>query len=138
MDRGPGRSIWGANALPEAITAGAVLSNGTWAGYSAQGPGPGVNGLAANKPDLCAPSDFCEDNDAAAICSGTSTACAMTAGVLAALRSNPKWYQTLVTPAAMRTALIGGARKPPGVMAWDQNFGNGILDADQTITLLPP
>jgi hypothetical protein len=27
VDRGPGRSIWGANALPEVITAGAVLTN---------------------------------------------------------------------------------------------------------------
>jgi len=33
VDRGPGRSIWECHALPEVITAGAVLTNEMWAGY---------------------------------------------------------------------------------------------------------
>src|ERR1700682_910590 len=135
LDRGPGHSIWGANALPDVITAGAVLSDGRWAGYSSQGPGPNVHGLAHDKPDLSAPSDFRETNDAGVRNSGTSTACAMTAGVVAGLRSNPKWYQTLVPPAALRTALINGARKTLGP-GWNGRFGNGILDAKNAIALL--
>ncbi len=62
LDRGPGHSIWGANAHPLVITAGAVLTDETWLGYSSQGPGPVA--LATQKPDFCAPSQFCETNDA--------------------------------------------------------------------------
>ena len=100
VDRGPGRSIWGANALPEVITAGAVLTNEMWAGYSSQGPGPSIHGLASDKPDLCAPSNFRETTDAAVHNTGTSAACAVTAGIVAALRSKPNWYQNSVSPAA--------------------------------------
>ena len=114
LDRGPGRSIWGANALPEVITAGAVLTNEMWAGYSSQGPGPNINGLAHEKPDLCAPSNFRETNDAAVHNTGTSTACAMTAGIVAALRSKPSWYQKYVSPQRMLSALTQGARKTQG------------------------
>jgi hypothetical protein len=134
-DRGPGHSIWGANALAEVITAGAVSSAETWIGYSSQGPGPAAR-LAAMKPDLCAPSNFRDDSDAALLNSGTSTACAMTAGVVAALRSNPRWSQYQVPPAQMHAALTSGARKTLWP-AWDERLGHGILDAQRTISRLP-
>jgi hypothetical protein len=136
LDRGPGHSIWGANALPDVITTGAVLADETWAGYSSQGPGPGVNGLAHDKPDLCAPSDFCETGDAAVRNSGTSAACAVTAGVVAALRSNRAWSQTAVPPARLKQALTSGARLTHGP-GWNGRFGYGILDADSTMGKLP-
>ena len=112
LDCGPGHSIWGANAHPLVITAGAVRSDETWVGYSSQGPGPEL--LAVRKPDLCAPSQFCETFDAALLSSGTSASCAMTAGVVAALRGNPGWNQVAVPPGALKAALIAGARKPHG------------------------
>ena len=117
------------------ITAGAVRTDETWLGYSSQGPGPAA--LATQKPDICAPSQFCETNDAAVLNSGSSAACAMTAGVLAALRSNPAWDQFAVTPAAMKAALIASARKTIGP-GWNDRLGNGILDAAKAIALLPP
>jgi hypothetical protein len=135
-DRGNHNSIWGANALREVITAGAVRTDEKWIGYSSQGPGPSVNGLEHDKPDLCAPSNFHETDDAHVVNSGTSASCAMTAGVVAALRSNPQWNQTLVPPSAMRTALINGARKTQGP-AWNERLGYGILDVAGTISLLP-
>lgn len=135
-DRGPGHSIWGANALPEVITAGAVRCDETWAGYSSQGPGPGKNTLAHAKPDIGAPSDFCETDDASVRNSGTSAACGVTAGIVAALRSYPGWYQTLVTPQKMRQALIDGARKTQGPN-WNGRTGNGILDARGAMGRLP-
>jgi subtilisin family serine protease len=135
LDRGPGHSIWGANAHPLVITAGAVLTDETWLGYSSQGPGPVA--LATQKPDFCAPSQFCETNDASVLNSGTSAACAMTAGVLAALRSNPAWDQFTVTPATMKAALITSARKTLGP-AWNERLGYGILDAAKAIAQLPP
>jgi hypothetical protein len=136
VDRGPGRSIWGANALPEVITAGAVLTNEMWAGYSSQGPGPNINGLARDKPDLCAPSSFRETTDAAVYNTGTSAACAVTAGIVAALRSKPSWYQNSVSPQQMLSALTQGARKTQGV-SWNGRLGHGILDAAGAMNQLP-
>lgn len=136
VDRGPGRSIWGANALPEVITAGAVLTNEMWAGYSSQGRGPNINGLAHDKPDLCAPSNFREINDAAVHNTGTSTACAMTAGIVAALRSKPSWHQNSVSPQRMLSALTQGARKTQGA-SWNGRLGHGILNAAGAMNQLP-
>jgi hypothetical protein len=136
VDRGPGRSIWGANALPEVITTGAVLTNEMWAGYSSQGPGPNINGLARDKPDLCAPSNFRETYDAAVYNSGTSTACAMTAGIVAALRSEPNWYQNYVPPAKMLRALTHSARKTHGT-SWNGRLGHGILNGAAAMNWLP-
>jgi subtilisin family serine protease len=129
LDRGPGHSIWGANALPEVITVGAVRTDEMWTGYSSQGPGPGTtsNKLAHDKPDLCAPSNFCETLDAHVWNSGTSAACALTAGVVAALRSKAAWNQVNRSPAQMLAALTTGARKTQGPY-WNQRLGNGILD----------
>ena len=136
VDRGPGRSIWGANALPEVITAGAVLTNDMWAGYSSQGPGPNIHGLAHDKPDVCAPSNFRETNDAAVFNTGTSTSCAMTAGIVAALRSKPSWHQNSVSPQRMLSALTQGARKTQG-SSWNGRLGHGILDAAGAMNQLP-
>ena len=133
-DRGPGHSIRGANAHPLVLTIGAVRSDETWVGYSSQGPGPET--LAVEKPDLCAPSQFCETYDAASLSSGTSASCALAAGVVAALRGNPGWDQLTVTPEALRLALIGAARKPLGPAGWDARLGYGILDAAATIDAL--
>ena len=133
-DRGPGHSIWGASAHPLVITVGAVRSDETWVGYSSQGPGPET--LAVEKPDLCAPSQFCETHDAASLSSGTSASCAITAGVVAALRSNPAWDQITLTPEALRLAVIRAARKPFGSAGWDSRLGFGILDAAAAIDTL--
>jgi hypothetical protein len=82
-DRGPSRSIWGANSLESVLTVGAVRADGIWLGYSSLRPDQ--PGLRSNKPDLCATSQFCEDNDAFAINTGPSAACGLTAGVVAGL-----------------------------------------------------
>jgi len=133
-DRGPGRSIWGANAHPLVLTAGAVRSDETWVGYSSQGPGPEL--LSVQKPDLCAPSQFCESYDAAQLSSGTSAACAMAAGIVAALRSNPRWDQASITPQTLKETLTASARKPQAPAGWDGRLGFGILDAEATIAAL--
>jgi hypothetical protein len=126
-DRGPSRSIWGANSLEAALTVGAVRADGMWLGYSSQGPGQ--PGLGSNKPDLCATSQFCEDKDAFSINTGTSAACGLAAGVVAALRS--RWNAAAVSPHQLKQILNQTARKPTG-QAWTGNLahrlGNGILD----------
>jgi subtilisin family serine protease len=132
QDRGPGRSIFGANSLAAVLTVGAVRADTMWLGYSSQGPGQPR--LAHDKPDLCAASQFCEDDDAHVFNTGTSTACALTAGVVAALRSNPG--AAALTPAQLKDLLTCTARKTEGP-GWNNRIGHGILDARAAFNALP-
>jgi Subtilase family len=149
LDRGPAHSIWGANAHFAVITAGAARTDELWLGYSSQGPGPSLLGPPGQpppnqnqKPDFCAPSQFKETTDADVeydpeiipptlhprTNTGTSTACALTAGVVAALRSNPKWDQVTVTPDALKQRLIETTHQTKGP-GWNPRLGWGVLDA---------
>lgn len=124
VDRGPGRSIWGGNSSSATITASGVLTNDMWLGYSSQGPGQ--QRLGVEKPDLCAPSVFAETRDPHTLNTGTSAACALTAGVVATLRRG--WDATRVPPAALKQTLIESARRIQG-SAWNNRTGHGVLDA---------
>jgi hypothetical protein len=123
-DRGPGSSIHGANSHAKVLTAGAVRTDGIWLGYSSEGPGQSK--LAKEKPDLCAPSQFCETQDAHAANTGTSASCALAAGVLAALRS--RWSYTVIAPEELRCILRVSANRKPNT-SWSERLGYGILDA---------
>ena len=122
-DCGPGRSILGANSLAEALTVGAVRVDGTWSGFSSQGPGQPLLGTA--KPDVVAPSGFAENYDAGAACTGTSAASGMAAGAVAALRA--AFPQRTVSPAAMHAALLASAR-PIGTDR--SRVGTGVIDIE--------
>jgi hypothetical protein len=137
-DRGAGHSIWGANSYYRVLTIGAARTDGAWIGYSSQGPGqpnlspptqPGFN----RKPDLCAPSGFCEDLDLHLINAGTSAATGVTAGVVAALRS--KWDPQTVKPEVLNLILNATARQPLSG-GWNQRFGNGILNVPGALAML--
>ena len=123
-DRGPGCSIYGANSHPSVLTMGAVRVDGLWLGYSSQGPGQPQ--LAHEKPDLCAPSQFAETYDAGMGNTGSSAACALAAGVVAALRS--RWNAQAIPPDALKGILMASARKTEGG-AWNGRVGRGVLDA---------
>jgi subtilisin family serine protease len=123
-DRGPGDSILGANSYRNVLTVGAVRADTMWLGYSSQGPGQ--LSLEPAKPDLCAPSQFREDSDAYMTNTGTSAAAALTAGVIAALRSNSRWDQTQVTPQQLRDILKRSARPADDDR---KRIGHGILNA---------
>jgi len=107
------------------LTTGAVRTDGRWSGYSSQGIGQ--PGLSRWKPDLCAPSDFAEDGDAYMGNGGTSAACALTAGVVAALRG--KWGPGEISPDMLRLLLAATAQKTEGPQ-WNNRLGFGILDAE--------
>ncbi len=124
-DRGPCESILGANSHPKVITMSAVRSDATWLGFSSEGPGQPA--LDMCKPDLCAPSQFCEVDDAFLGNIGTSAATAVAAGVVAALRE--KWDSSAVDPGAMKQVLIDTARKIEGP-AWNGRVGHGVIDAE--------
>lgn len=136
-DRGPGRSIWGANGLPDVTCVGAVRTDALWVGAASQGPGPSGFDLGygrPEKPDLCAPSWFVEDNNAHLRSGGTSSSSAVVAGAIAALRQ--KWTTVDVPPAQLRQTLKDGAR-PLGADVWSPRTGQGSLDLAGTIARLP-
>jgi hypothetical protein len=122
-DHGRGNSIFGANSHPKVLTVGAVRCDRIWLGYSSQGPGK----LDEQKPDLCAPSEFIENDDASTHNNGTSTATALAAGVLACLRG--RWPVSVVSPEDMRDTLNQTTTRVGS--AWSRETGNGILNARQ-------
>jgi hypothetical protein len=126
-DIGHGRSISGANSLPDVLTVGAVRPDGLPLGYSSQGPGMIPN---SEKPDLCAPAHFCADRDPGWMSTGTSAACAVAAGVVAALRTET--VGTAMPPAQLITDLRSAAKGG----AYDTQLGCGILDVATTRNVL--
>ena len=103
---GVARSIYGAAALKNVLTVAAVRGDETWLGYSSQGPADPIFGSI--KPDLCAPSQFAAVGDWNRSFTGTSSACALTAGAVAARRSLVP--PTTEPPAALRVHAVKTAR----------------------------
>ena len=128
---GPGRSIHGVNAMAEVLTVGAVRSDGLWLGYSAQGPG--ITNMAHDKPDLCTPSQF-EDDDGFGPNTGTSAACGLAAGAVALLRTRAS---TLVDPSELRAILRDTAAQPYGPDWWQDRTGHGVIDMGAAAAKLP-
>jgi len=125
---GPGRSINGANALPEVLTVGAVRNDRLWLGYSGQGPG--IDGMAHDKPDICAPSQFASD-DYPGSNTGTSAACGLAAGAVALLRT--KWRRSPIPgPNELANRIREAAVQPYGPAGWQQRTGYGILNLVET------
>ncbi len=125
-DRGHGRSIWGANGLEEVFTIGAVRGDGVAIGMSSQGPAPEsllADGSGTNqKPNLCAPSWFAEDEDPSILNTGTSTACAMFSGLLAGLRGAGDTSDSATLKAQLIAGASGGGR-------WNAQTGYGVAVA---------
>jgi hypothetical protein len=128
---GPFRSINGANALREVLTVGAVRNDKLWLGYSGQGPG--IEGMAKEKPDICAPSQFASD-DYPGHNTGTSAACGLAAGAVALLRT--KWRSGTLTADRLRDAIRRNAEQPYGPAGWQARTGHGILDLAATAAAL--
>jgi hypothetical protein len=126
-DIGPGNSISGANGYKEVLSVGAVRADGLALGYSSQGKGRITwthGGGSGEKPDIVAPSQYRLETDPGRISSGTSAACGLAAGVVAALRTQP--VGTNVSPAD----LIAELRASAGG-TYDRQFGCGMLNADK-------
>lgn len=130
-DVGPGKSVYGANAHPHVLTVGAITTHSIGIGSSSQGEGPVA--LAAEKPDLVAPSLFSEDSDRHTRNGGTSAACAMAAGVLAALRQ--RWGLNEIPPEVMKQCLRETAWRP-GPPGWDRRVGCGVINAEAALSHL--
>ena len=120
-------SIMGANAHANVISVGGVDTQDNWVGYSSEGTS--IPGMDPEKPDLAAYTHF-KGSEAFGLGSadeGTSTACPVAAGCVAALRTSIA--QTAVTPAQMSAELEAHARNPGGRGAgWNSQLGHGIID----------
>ncbi|MFC7446634.1 S8 family serine peptidase [Rhodococcus daqingensis] len=123
-------TIMGANASSDVLTLAGCDVNDDRVGYSSQGPS--ISGMFQEKPDL---SSYTHFSGSAAMGtgspdSGTSAACPVAAGCVAAIRSKVS-TQTL-PPANLRQQLLAMARKVNGATTWNGDYGHGIIDPDAT------
>ncbi len=116
--------ITGANSHPDVLTVAGNDVNSDRVGYSSQGPGAWHN----EKPDLSAYTHFVgsEAYGEGSPDGGTSTACPVAAGCVAALRTNRRPSQ--LPPAGLFDILRQTAQGPGGATGWDADYGYGILD----------
>jgi hypothetical protein len=119
-DRGPGKSVHGANSHPDVVSVAAVTTDDRRLAYSSQGPGT----ISSRKPDLCSYTHF-STGSAWPLHSGTSAAAPVLSGLIAALRTRVGGHA--ISPAALRSILQSTARNPLG-SGWNGEFGHGIVD----------
>jgi subtilisin family serine protease len=119
-----GRTIYGANSLPDVLTVGAVDVTRDILAYSALGPGF----IEPRKPDLTAYSHFAGSGVYSAD-SGTSAAAPVASGVVAALRTKTPYVAAdpTTSPAAIRQRLTSGAIDG-GPIGFDFEYGHGVID----------
>ena len=124
------RPICGANSHARVLSVAGVDTKRKRVGYSSQGPGR----LHASKPDLAAYTHFkgseafAPDPD-----SGTSAACPVLAGVVAAVRT--KYPASRLSPASLRSLLFKTADDLGGV-GFDFNHGWGVVNTQALLAAL--
>jgi subtilisin family serine protease len=117
---GPTRPICGANSHPSVLSVAGVDTRRRRVGYSSQGPGR----LAPDKPDLSAYTHF-RGSGVYPADVGTSAACPVAAGVVAAVRE--RYPASVLSPAELRTLLLKTADDLGGT-GFDHDFGWGVVD----------
>lgn len=119
-------SIMGANALNSTLTVAACNVNGERTGYSSQGPG--IPGMFATKPDISAYSHYLgsEAYGSGTADPGTSAACPLAAGVIAALRTNISSRDT--PPSILYDQIRSSAGASADIPAWNEDTGYGIIN----------
>jgi subtilisin family serine protease len=125
---GTTQPICGANSSPAVMSIAGVDTNQKRVGYSSQGPGR----LTAKKPDFASFTHFLgsEVFGAGAADSGTSAACPVAAGVVAAVRT--KRPTSKMSPLQLRS-LIAKTATDSGAPGFDFDFGAGILNVKELI-----
>ncbi len=124
-----GAAIMGCAGILELLTVAGCDIHGVRAGFSSQGPA--IPGMAPQKPDLTAYTHFLGSalTPDSKPDTGTSAACPVAAGCVAAIRSSPKASPEALPPAKLFDILRDTAAQPPGRSAsgWDGDFGSGII-----------
>jgi subtilisin family serine protease len=129
---GTSRPICGANSHAAVTSVAGVDVTKERVGYSSQGPGR----LSSKKPDLAAYTHFVgsEAFGAGSADSGTSAACPVLAGVLAAVRTVHS--PATLSPANLR-ALLQKTAEDKGGVGFDSDYGWGIVDVAALVAQLP-
>ena len=118
---GAAPAIVGANSHPRVLSVAGVDTTRARVGYSSQGPGT----LAAQKPDISAYTHFTGSGALGNTDGGTSAACPVAAGVVAAVRT--KYPASVLSPAQLRS-LIFKTAVDLGLTGFDHNHGWGLID----------
>jgi subtilisin family serine protease len=129
--RFPGRPICGANSHPAVLSIAGIDVRDQRVGYSSQGPGR----LSAEKPDICTYTHF-RGSEALGVGSpdgGTSAACPVAAGVVAAIRT--KHGRDVLPPAQLRTLIAKTAIDLSGV-GFDYDHGWGAISPPALVAAL--
>jgi hypothetical protein len=148
--------IMGANAYDEVLTMAGCDVHDERVGYSSRGPS--IANMPQQKPDLTAYTHFlgsrtvtlpawllarvpgARNDNGYQPDSGTSAACPVAAGCIAALRTKRPGPPTPpISSAAMFQALKNTAHNPPGP-GWNPDYGHGIIRpvaAAQSLGLIP-
>ena len=122
------QGIYGANSHTAVLSVAGVSVNDVRLGYSTQGPGR----LDANKPDICAYTHF-DGSGVYDADGGTSAACPVAAGVVAAIRSR---YSTAeLSPTRLRNLLRRSANDL-GLQGFDFDHGFGVIDTAALLNAL--
>ncbi|MFQ5881397.1 MAG: S8 family serine peptidase [Candidatus Methylomirabilales bacterium] len=114
------RPIYGANSHSSVLCVVGVTVNKVRLGYSSQGPGR----LDQDKPDVCAYSHFVGSGVYPAD-GGTSAACPVAAGVVAAIRS--VYSPSKLSPAQLRN-LLRRTSEDIGLAGFDYSHGFGLVN----------
>lgn len=119
-------TIMGANALADVLTIAGCDTNGLRVGYSSQGPS--ITGMHAEKPDLVTYTHFLgsETYGNGKPDTGTSAACPVAAGCVAALRT--RLPPDTLPPDRLFAQLRASAAPAPGSTGWNGDYGCGFLD----------
>jgi Subtilase family len=126
-------TITGANAHASVLTLAGCDVNDLRVGYSSQGPS--IAGMPQNKPDITAYTHFSgsEAFGAGSPDSGTSAACPVAAGCVAALRT--KRRANIHKPSKIFDALTSTATQIVGA-GWNGDYGHGIIQPNAAATKL--
>jgi|GEM_PF-350267 len=127
-------AIYGANSHPEVLSVAGGDTGKTRVGYSSKGPGR----LARNKPDISGYTHFSGSGVYAAD-GGTSAACPVVAGVVAAIRTKRPFIagNPARTPAAIRS-LVTGTAEDLGSSGYDFLHGFGVVNGCAIARQLQP
>jgi hypothetical protein len=129
-------TIMGANAHPDVLTVAGATVKKQRVGYSSQGPS--IPGMKHSKPDITAYTHF--DGSQAfgkgEPDSGTSAACPVAAGCVAAIRT--RLGPTKLAPQDLARELKSDAKQPRGPAGWNKNYGYGIISPVETAMRLVP
>lgn len=130
-------SIMGASAMADVLTVAGCDLNDNRVGYSSQGPS--IANMYSQKPDITGYTHFLgsEAFGSGTPDSGTSAACPVLAGCVAALRTSASIPpRTVMSPAALCNALRMSARPKPAAQGWNGDYGFGIVDPSAAATAI--